>query len=106
MPRTVTTRDRGNLIQFYQDGAQTLNSHGIQTQIVCVLLRGTQKGQTLKAVITCDFSTIILSILFGDWSHTRKSVPNCPPDGGFSSFGTFKNFPRPFNRGVTNTNMV
>ena len=31
MPRTVTTRDQGNLIHTYQDGAQTLKSHGIHT---------------------------------------------------------------------------
>ena len=31
MPRTVSSRDRGNPIHTYQDGVQTLKSHGIHT---------------------------------------------------------------------------
>ena len=57
MPRTVTIRDRGNLIQPFQDGAQTLKSHGgIQTQIVCVLLGRTQKKNSQTII---NYSIVI-----------------------------------------------
>ena len=44
MPRTVSTRDRGNLIHTYQDGAQTMKSHGIHTET-----RGTSKARILQS---------------------------------------------------------
>ena len=44
MPRTVSSRDRGNLIHTYQDGAQTLKSHGIHTDT-----RGTSKACILQS---------------------------------------------------------